>query len=154
MEAFYCHEIATISKISLVSFNTKSGMRNKAYIDIYEWHSTESAYNFIQRLKDPKRETKFVHNDDNWWLVCIGKKPFNSNIKRLDKPKVTTTINYLLSDTSPHRELLHWILPDNELSDTDTATTCNLSDTDEDLDDLDWFQNELELSRINNLPIY
>jgi hypothetical protein len=106
MDAFYCQDIATIGRVALVPYESKRGLRYRAFIDIHEWHSTEGAYNFIQRLKDPNREARIVHNDDNWWVVEVNKKPFITNSKKMSK---FTTINHLVDDiTEP--VCLPWIL--------------------------------------------
>jgi hypothetical protein len=106
MDAFYCQDIATISRVTLVPFNTKSGPLNRAYLDIHEWHPTETAYNFIQRLKQPNREARIIHSDDNWWAVKVNKNPFITNSKKMAK---FTTINYLIDEMS-ELECLPWVL--------------------------------------------
>jgi hypothetical protein len=109
IDAFYCQDIATISRVTLISSPIKSGAYNRAYIDIHEWHTTEAAYNFIQCLKDTNdtnRETRIVHTDDNWWAVEVNKNPFMTNNKNLAN---FTTINYLVTPIS-ERECLPWML--------------------------------------------
>ena len=106
MDAFYCQDIATISRVALVPYESKSGLRYKAFIDIHEWHASEAAYNFIQRLRDPNREARIVHNDDNWWVVEVNKKPFITNSKKMAK---FTTINYLVTPIS-EEDCLPWML--------------------------------------------
>jgi hypothetical protein len=106
MDAFYCQDIATISRVTLVPFKAKYGLLNRVYLDIHEWHTTEAAYNFIQRLKDPSREARIVHSDDNWWAVKVNKNPFITNSKKMAK---FTTINYLVAQMSDP-ECLPWIL--------------------------------------------
>jgi hypothetical protein len=105
MDAFYCQDIATISRVTLISSPIKTGVY-RAYLDIYEWHPTEAAYNFIQRLKDPNREARIVHSDDNWWAVSVNINPFITNNKNLDK---FTTINHLV-DPMSEPVFLPWIL--------------------------------------------
>ena len=110
MDAFYCQNIATISRVTLVPFVSKSGILfNRGYLDIHEWHPTESAYNFIQRLKLLNREARIVHNDDEWWGVEVNKKPFITTTKKMAQ---FTTINYLVLDMS-EPECLPWILYGN-----------------------------------------
>jgi len=106
MDAFYCQDIATISRVTLVTFNKKYGRLNRAYIDIHEWHPTEGAYNFIQRIKDPNREARIVHNDDNWWAVEVNRTPFITTSKKMAK---FTTVNHLLDDMT-ELECLPWLL--------------------------------------------
>lgn len=106
IDKFYCYKLATINRVTLVPIETKTGIMNRAYIDVYEWYTTEVAYNFIQRLKDPNKETKFVHDDDNWWSVRISKKPY---LSRCDHLKNYTTENYLVTGNSK-LEFLDWLL--------------------------------------------
>ena len=107
MDAFYCQDIATISRVTLVTYNTKYGRLHRAYIDIHEWHPTEGAYNFIQRLRDPNREARIVHNDDNWWAVDVNRTPFITTSKKMAK---FTTINYLIIDNDDDKCLLPGLL--------------------------------------------
>jgi hypothetical protein len=113
MEIFYCQNIATISRITLIPYETKTGLRNRAYIDIHEWHPTEAAYNFIKRLKENKYEARIVHSDDNWCVVGVNKKPLITNNKKMSK---FTTINYLVVAMS-ELECLPWLL--NGINDED-----------------------------------
>lgn len=106
MDAFYCQNIATISRVTLVPFNAKSGPLNRAYLDIHEWHTTEAAYNFIQRLKDSSKEARIIHTDDNWWAVRVNKNPFITNSKKMAK---FTTSNHLVAPMA-EPECLPWIL--------------------------------------------
>ena len=106
MDAFYCQNIATISRVTLVPFNVKSGPLNRAYLNIHEWHPTEAAYNFIQRLKESNKEARIIHTDDDWWAVRVNKNPFITNTEKMAK---FTTINHLVADMS-EPECLPWIL--------------------------------------------
>ena len=94
MDAFYCQSIATVSRVTSVPFHNKYGTYNRVYVDIHEWHPTEVAYNFIQRLKNENCEARIVHNDDDWWPVEVNNSltpsPINSQ---------STTINYLVEET-------------------------------------------------------
>ena len=132
IDKFYCYDVATIIKVTLVPTETKTGIRmNKANIDVYEWHPTEIAYNFFQRLKDPKKETKFVHNDDDWWSVHINKKPFLTRVEHL---KNCTTNNYLATEKSSF-DTLEWILINQNEEDY------GWSDIERDLSDMLAYQN-------------
>ena len=106
MDAFYCQDIATISQVTIVPFNSKSGPLNRAYLDIHEWHTTEVAYNFIQRLKDSNKEARIIHTDDNWWAVRVNKNPFITSSEKMAK---FTTINHLVTEMS-EPECLPWLL--------------------------------------------
>jgi hypothetical protein len=74
--------IAKVSRIAIESYPKNHPLHNscqKAYVDIKEWHDTESAYNFIKRLVNSRLETRFNHSDDNWWVVHINKFPHKTN---------------------------------------------------------------------------
>ena len=94
MDALYCNNIAVVSSVTIKRVSKKSRVFNRAYIDIAEWMPSEAAYNFIQRLKDPSKEARFVHGDDDWWHFEINKK--SSSVVQSKKPKHFTTINHLL----------------------------------------------------------
>ncbi len=118
MDVFYCQNIATISRITLVPYESKTGVRNRAYIDIHEWHPTEAAYNFIKRLKDNKSEARIVHSDDNWCVVGVNKKPLITNSKKMSK---FTTINYLVIDMSELECLPGFLYRDEEYNEWEIA---------------------------------
>lgn len=93
IDALYCNNIATVSKITLLPFVRNTGTFNRAYIDILEWHETEAAYNFVNRLRSGKYETRLCHSDDNWWAFQINKKPYITGDKKLE---AYTVLNYLV----------------------------------------------------------
>ena len=101
IDAFYCQNIATISRVTLVPYDSCY----RVYLDIHEWHASEAAYNFIQRLRDPNREARIVHNDDNWWAVKVNKNSFITTSKKMAK---FTTINYLVDISE--QDCLPWML--------------------------------------------
>lgn len=90
MDLFYENSIATIKR---VTFENYGSSYKRAYVDIYEWHDSEIAYNFIQRLKNEKIETKLVHSDDNWWVVKVNYKKESFYLN-----ETSTFENYLVSD--------------------------------------------------------
>ena len=101
INAFYCKDIATISRITLLPFNTKTGVYNKAYLDIAEWHETEAAYEFVNMLKSKIPQSRIEHHstDDNWcWLVGINTKEIPSN----SILAFYTTENYLVQECDEH----------------------------------------------------
>ena len=70
------NDIAQVSRVLIEPYksNIKNGLKyNRAYIGIKSWHETESAYNFIERLRNPTREARIVYYEDNWWPVDINK---------------------------------------------------------------------------------
>ena len=71
---FIKNGIAIVSKI-LLEPHKKNEKYNRAFIEIKEWCDTESAFNFIIRLRDPIRETRIVYCEDNWWTIEINKFP-------------------------------------------------------------------------------
>lgn len=89
--------IAVVSKIAIEPYQGKHTDYNKAFIDIKNWHDTESAFGFIERLKNPNIETRFIHSEDDWWVVEINKFPektdSNHNTRELTIFRDTTAID-------------------------------------------------------------
>lgn len=75
------NDIAQVSKVYIEPYKTHSGKNevnkyNRVYIAIKSWHETESAYNFINRLRNPTHEARIIYSDDNWWPVYIYHKNY------------------------------------------------------------------------------
>jgi hypothetical protein len=92
IEVFYMNGIATVGKVTLIPIIKNLTVYNKAYVDILQWHDTEVSYNFIQRLRDPSRETRLVYSDDDWFAMYINDEIQDRKCKHLS---ASTTINYL-----------------------------------------------------------
>ena len=71
-DVFWYKNIAQVSSVTLIPYLKNGKVFNIAYITIDEWSDREVAYNFIQRLKNPNNEARFVYNDDNWWSIKIN----------------------------------------------------------------------------------
>jgi len=69
-DVFWYKHIAQVSKVTLIPYLKNGKVFNIAYITIGQW--SELSHNFIQRLKNPNKETRFVYNDDNWWPIKIN----------------------------------------------------------------------------------
>ena len=88
-DVFDRNGIAQVSRIFIepydASMKTRYNIYNHVYVQINNWHETEAAYRFIQRLHNPTTETRIVHSDDNWWLVKINANPakLSSNVHGL-----------------------------------------------------------------------
>jgi hypothetical protein len=97
MDVIYSNGIATVSRITLIPYyfpSKYSGETYKqAFIDIYAWHETETAYEFIQALKYSPEETRLVHSADNWWVVEVNPKPWITTVEFFDQ---YTTVNLSL----------------------------------------------------------
>ena len=74
-DVFDRNGIAQISRVFIEPNKNDSNKYNRAYVGIKLWHDTETAFNFISRLRDPNREVRLVYSDDNWWPVDINKYP-------------------------------------------------------------------------------
>jgi len=67
------NNIAKVSKITITPAYLKEGnVYNNAYILIQQWCESEAAYNIIQRLKNPEKEARIVHYDDEWWTIELN----------------------------------------------------------------------------------
>lgn len=69
---FWRQLIAQVGIITLLTYTKNNNVYSMAYITIDEWHDSENAYNFIQRLKNPNVEARIVHSEDYWWPVYIN----------------------------------------------------------------------------------
>jgi hypothetical protein len=89
-EAFSKNRIAQVSRVFIEPHKYIKTDYNKAYVLIDSWCETESAYNFLKRLRNHITEARLVHGDDNWWTVHINKnhnKLFNKNVLTVFKLK-------------------------------------------------------------------
>ena len=69
-DVFWYKDIAQVSKVTLIPYLKNGKVFNVVYITIGQWG--QLSHNFIQRLKNPNKETRFVYNDDNWWPIKIN----------------------------------------------------------------------------------
>jgi len=67
-----------IAKISKVAFELKNKYK-RAWVDIKSWYDTESAFNFLKRLRNPSSEARFIHSNEQWWSVEINKFPHKTD---------------------------------------------------------------------------
>jgi hypothetical protein len=74
-DVFDRNGIAQVGRVLLEPNKNHLDKYNRVYIGINSWHDTESAFNFIARLRNPNREARLVYSDDNWWPVYINTKP-------------------------------------------------------------------------------
>ena len=91
--------IAQVSRVA-IEYNKKT-KKYSAFVGIHSWCDTEIAYNFLHRLKNPKKEARIVYRDDEWWVVEVNKFPHKliSKASGLNK-KRTLTIFRPLTDYS------------------------------------------------------
>ena len=80
--------IAKVNRVAIEPFKigikTRLEKYNRVYVGIEYWYDTKVASNFMQHLKNPYKESRFIYDDDNWWVVEINKFPHkleNSNKK-------------------------------------------------------------------------
>jgi hypothetical protein len=72
-DIFLRQKIAHVKKITMIPYLRNNEVYNIVYIYIDNWCDSESAYNFIQRLKDPTKEARLIYKSDDWWHVEINK---------------------------------------------------------------------------------
>jgi len=80
VDVFWKQNIAKVNRITLIPFIKNGEIYNIAYLTILEWCDNEAAYNFIQSLKNPNRETRIYlrpfgipeSHDDEWWAVQLN----------------------------------------------------------------------------------
>ena len=95
--------IAKVSRVYIEPYKNSLGCYNRAYIAIKTWHDTESAFGFIERLRNPSREARLFYNDDNWWPVNINndtiKLASNKRVLYVFEEKQADFFDYDLSTT-------------------------------------------------------
>ena len=67
-------EFGIVDHVDLVAKMDKNGKPyNAAYIHFSEWFNTTSVANFQERVVDPTREARIVHDDPWFWIVLENK---------------------------------------------------------------------------------
>lgn len=79
-EIFDRNGIAEISRIyiepcAIIIKNKECNQFNRAYIEIKCWYDTETAYNFIECIKNPCKEARIVYGHNSWWKAEINNFP-------------------------------------------------------------------------------
>jgi hypothetical protein len=147
VDKFSKNNIANIDKIifkpyKLPHIKSKKHKFYSAYLRIQNWHDTENAYNFIKRLKNENKETRFVHNMDDWWTVRINKYD-----NKLNNPNKKAKIYCHINDNDIHMCIL-------EKQNENNISKINMvNDKLMDIDDFDDYlrekQNKNNISKIN-----
>jgi hypothetical protein len=79
-EIFDKNYIAVVSRIYIepcktIMKNNETNKFNRAYVDINSWYDSESAYNFIECIKNPFKEARIVYGHNSWWKAEINNYP-------------------------------------------------------------------------------
>ena len=67
---FAKHQIALVNSIAFSPYFIERTIYFRAYIKIWSWCDSESAYNFIKRI-EKKNNARIVHHDDEYWVIDI-----------------------------------------------------------------------------------
>jgi hypothetical protein len=65
-------QIAKVKTITILPYLINDNIYKIAYVNIASWEDSENAYDFIQQLKNPYQETRFIHQNNDWWPVKIN----------------------------------------------------------------------------------
>jgi hypothetical protein len=74
-DVFWTQHLAKVKRIVQIPYSKKGIAFYCCLITIDQWRDSETAYNFISRLKTPTKETRIVHCEDNWWAVYSREYP-------------------------------------------------------------------------------
>ena len=118
---FWKQLIAQVGIITLLTYVKNNNVYSTAYITIDEWHDTENAYNFIQRLKNPNLEARIIHSEDNWWPVYINRY---TNYRQITGADTTIFNTFYFNSKS-----------DIYYKDGDTVSTSSITNEDENEDE-------------------
>lgn len=116
---FWRQLIAQVGIITLLTYTKNNNVYSMAYITIDEWHDSENAYNFIQRLKNPNVETRIVHSEDYWWPVYINT---NNNYHKYIGADTTIFNTYYFNSRREFYE------DEEQEQDEDTVSTSSMTD--------------------------
>jgi hypothetical protein len=121
-----------IAKVSKIAFETNDKFK-RVWVDIKTWHDTEAAFNFINRLRNPSREARFVHANDFWWTVEINKFPHKTDSSKAKNQLI------VFHDTD-------FIFPNNFHNTSSDDFVIDIDDYDDEAD-FDAYCNEMDESR-------
>ena len=146
VDKFSKNNIANIDKIIFKPCKLTHKKTNKhrfysAYLRIQNWHDTENAYNFIKRLQNENKETRFVHNMDDWWAVKINKYPH-----KLYNPNKKAKIYYCVSGNKVNDNNLYVDIL-NECNENNISKINMVNDKLMDIDDFDNYLREMDDQR-------
>jgi hypothetical protein len=88
-DVFWNHRIAQVKRIVRIPYSKKGVTFYCCLVTIAQWIDSESAYNFISRLKNTTKETRMVHYEDNWWAVYSRECP-STELRELKGYKALT----------------------------------------------------------------
>lgn len=85
IDAKFIYEVFDKNKLARVSKVLIQPSKKLAYVEIDYWYDTQVAKSFIQRLINPKLETRLVYKVDDWWVIDINTEnnKFSSNYNTL-----------------------------------------------------------------------
>ena len=98
---FWKQNIAMVNNVTLIPYLKNGITYNIAYVKIEQWCDSELAYNFIQSLKNPLKETRIVHHEDNWWPCELN--THNNGDIHVGQYTVTFAASYFLRE-NPEEE--------------------------------------------------
>ena len=133
---FWCQLIAQVGIITLLTYVKNQTIYSVAYITIDHWHDTENAYNFIQRLKNPKLEARIVHKEDYWWAVYINK---HKQFERIIGSDITIFNTHYFKTTIQDDE-------DQDQDQEDELTSLIMETSDTEYTDINTFINTVNTS--------
>jgi hypothetical protein len=142
---FWRQLIAQVGIITLLTYSRNNNIYSMAYVTIDEWHDSENAYNFIQRLKNPNMEARLVYSEDNWWNVYINTNNNYNNYKLITGLDTTTIFNtYYFKSRVEYEE-------DDELTISTRAVSDEYTESDSiETQDPIWNEAYNTLSKINH----
>lgn len=62
-------QLCKVGKICVMPDYQRNQICYTAFVEVREWFDSETAYNMIQRIRNPLKEARIVYEDDNWWAV-------------------------------------------------------------------------------------
>lgn len=79
-QVFHANELGVVERVDIVY----KPAHNEAFVHM-SWFDCPSTRNIQERIKDPSRQARLVHDDPNYWLLLENKNPMTATEVRLEK---------------------------------------------------------------------
>lgn len=84
-EVFRKNELGFVERVDLICKQSDDGnFYYQAFVHM-EWNNTQCVHNIQERIMDPSRQARLVHDDPSYWLLLENKNPMTAAEVRIEK---------------------------------------------------------------------
>lgn len=84
-EVFRRNELGLVERVDLIYKQSDDGnFYYQAFVHM-EWTDTQCVRNIQERIMDPSRQARLVHDDPSYWLLLENKNPMTATEVRIEK---------------------------------------------------------------------